>query len=61
MLAKAFGLEGYSVSDKVGFKSALEAALKSDKSCVIEVKIERFENVIPMVAPGAAIYNMVLE
>lgn len=61
MLAKAFGLEGYSVSDKVGFKSALEAALKSDKSCVIEVKIERFENVLPMVAPGAAIYNMVLE
>ncbi len=61
MLTKSFGLDGYSVSDKAGFENALKAALASDKSCVIEVKVERFENVLPMVAPGAAIYNMILE
>lgn len=61
MLANAFGLNGFSVSDKAGFENALNEALKSDKSSVIEVKINRFENVLPMVAPGAAIFNMVLE
>ena len=61
MLTKSFGLDGYSVSDKAGFESALKAALASTKSCIIEVKVDRFENVLPMVAPGAAIYNMILE
>ncbi|MFW5625025.1 MAG: hypothetical protein ACOCMW_04435, partial [Campylobacter hyointestinalis] len=43
------------------FKKALQTALKSDTVSVIEVKIDRFENVLPMVPAGAAIYNMILE
>ena len=46
---------------KEEFESALNAALECESVSVIEVKIDRFENVLPMVPAGAAIYNMILE
>ncbi len=57
-LAESFGCEGYRVSDKAGFEAALKAALASQKSALIEVVIDRFENVLPMVPAGGALYNM---
>ena len=46
---------------KSEFSAAIKTALSSDKSSIIEVKIDRFENVLPMVPAGGAIYNMILE
>ncbi len=60
-ISEAFGGDGAVVKTKAELKTAIEAALKSDKTSVIEVKIDRFENVLPMVPAGAAIYNMILE
>lgn len=57
-LAQSFGCEGYSVQSKEEFEEALRAAIKSDKSCILEVKVSRFENVLPMVPAGGALYNM---
>lgn len=60
-LAQSFGGIGFKVSTKVEFQKALKAALKSDKISLIDVVIDRFENVLPMVPAGAAIYNMILD
>lgn len=60
-LSESFGAVGYTCNTKNEFKDALQKALNSDKVSIIEVKVERFENVLPMVPAGAAIYNMILE
>ena len=46
---------------KMSLKKALKEAIKSKKSALIDVRIDRFEDVLPMVPAGAAIYNMILK
>ncbi|MDA3046309.1 acetolactate synthase large subunit [Campylobacter sp. VBCF_06 NA8] len=60
-LVESFGGLGFSVSTKAEFESALKTALESNKVCFIEVKVDRFENVFPMVPAGGALYNMIFE
>ncbi|EAT99528.1 acetolactate synthase large subunit [Campylobacter curvus] len=60
-LAQSFGGIGFKVSTKMEFQKALKTALKSNKISLIDVVIDRFENVLPMVPAGAAIYNMILD
>ncbi len=60
-IAGGFGGVGFSVSSKAEFEDALKQALASKKVSVIEAKIDRFENVWPMVPAGGALYNMIFE
>ena len=60
-IAGGFGGVGFSVSTKAEFEDALKQALASKKVSVIEAKIDRFENVWPMVPAGGALYNMIFE
>lgn len=60
-IAGGFGGVGFSVSTKAEFEDALKRALASKKVSVIEAKIDRFENVWPMVPAGGALYNMIFE
>jgi len=60
-IVEGFGGLGFSVSTKAEFKDALKRALASKKVSVIEAKIDRFENVWPMVPAGGALYNMIFE
>lgn len=60
MLAKSFGCDAYKVKNKKEFIDAYEKCLNSNRTCVIDVIISRFEDVLPMVPAGAAIYNMIL-
>ena len=60
-IAGGFGGVGFSVSTKAEFEDALKQALASKKVSVIEAKIDRFENVCPMVPAGGALYNMIFE
>ncbi|WP_086246471.1 acetolactate synthase large subunit [Campylobacter vicugnae] len=60
-ICEGFGGKGFVATTKAEFESALAAALECESVSVIEVKIDRFENVLPMVPAGAAIYNMILE
>ena len=60
-IVEGFGGIGFSVSTKVEFEDALKQALASKKVSVIEAKIDRFENVWPMVPAGGALYNMIFE
>ena len=60
-IVEGFGGVGFSVSTKAEFEDALRQALASKKVSVIEAKIDRFENVWPMVPAGGALYNMIFE
>lgn len=60
-LAEACGGIGYDVTTKKEFDEALKDAVKQNMVCFINVAINRFENVLPMVPAGGALYNMLLE
>ncbi len=59
-IAEGFGSKGYDIKTKKEFTQAFKDALKSDKSSLLNVTIDRFEDVLPMVPAGGAIYNMIL-
>ena len=60
MLAEAFGGIGYRVSTKEEFDAALKDAVEKNVVAFIDVKVERFENVMPMVPSGGSLFNMML-
>ena len=61
MLAQSFGAKGYRVETKEEFEEALKDAIKSNTVAIIDVVVDRFENVLPMVPAGGTLYNMMLE
>jgi acetolactate synthase-1/2/3 large subunit len=60
-LAESFGGIGYKVSTKEEFDKALTDAISKNIVAIIDVAVDRFENVLPMVPSGASLYNMLLE
>lgn len=61
-LAESYGAEGIRVTDEIEIVSALEAAKNSRKvPTIIEFIIDREENVMPIVPPGNALDDMILE
>jgi len=60
-LSEAFGGLGYRVTTKEEFDKALNDAVAKNRPALIEVVIDRNENVLPMVPTGGSLYNMILE
>lgn len=60
-LVESFGGVGYVCQTKEEFISALNAAIKSQKPALLDVRIDRMENVLPMVPTGDALSNMMLD
>ncbi len=59
-LAEAYGAEGYRIKTEEDLEKLLPQALNSPQAAVIDVIIEREENVYPMVPAGAALDDMLL-
>jgi len=59
-LAEACGGIGYDVTTKEEFDAALKDAIEQDKVCFMNVQTNRFEDVLPMVPSGGALFNMML-
>ncbi len=59
-LAEAFGANGYRVHTKEEFDKALKDAVKAKKPALIEVIVDRNEEVLPMVPNGHALNEMTL-
>lgn len=57
-LAEAYGAEGYRIEKAADIKPVLEQAVASSKPVMMDFVVEREENVVPMVPPGAALNNM---
>ena len=60
-LAESFGGRGYVVETHEEFDAALKEAVTLDVPVMMDVKVDRFENVLPMVPAGGTLYNMLLE
>ena len=61
LLAQAYGVKSYDVNSQEEFTSAFEEAWATRKPVVINCHIDKEEKVLPLVAPGAAIENMILD
>lgn len=59
-LAEAYGAEGYRISELKDLESTLAQALASPHTAIIDVIVEREENVYPIVPSGAALDEMLL-
>ncbi|WP_251822813.1 thiamine pyrophosphate-dependent enzyme, partial [Campylobacter jejuni] len=57
-IAEGFGCEGYNIKTKDEFRTAFKQALESNKTSLLNVFIDRFEDMLPMVPAGGATYNL---
>ncbi len=60
-VAESFGGIGYKVRTKEEFDAALKEAIEKNVVAIIDVDVERMENVMPMVPSGGSLFNMMLE
>jgi acetolactate synthase I/II/III large subunit len=60
-LTEAFGGKGYRVDTYEAFEEALKDAMTQKTVCMIDVAVDRLENVLPMVPAGGTLYNMMLQ
>ena len=58
-VAEAYGISGLTVTEKDQVVPAIEQAMEIDGPVLIDFQIVQEENVYPMVAPGAAIHEMI--
>jgi acetolactate synthase-1/2/3 large subunit len=58
-LAEAFGAKGILVTDPDMVENAIQEAIESDCPVLIDFHVDEEENVYPMVAPGAPLYDMI--
>ncbi len=57
-IAEAFGAVGITVDKKQDVPTAIEKMLAETKPCVVDFRVEREENVWPMVAAGKGLHEM---
>ncbi len=55
MLAKAYGIEGNSISDRKELKDALQTMLDHNGSYLLEIMVGKENNVFPMVPQGSSV------
>ncbi len=60
-VASGFGLESVMVDDRKGLDEAIDKMLAFDGPYLLEVKVEKEENIFPMIPSGAAVTEMRLE
>jgi len=60
-IAEAYGLPGIRVTDKLQVVAAIEEAMAHEGPFLIDFQVEPEENVYPMVAPGAALGQLIEE
>jgi acetolactate synthase-1/2/3 large subunit len=58
-VAEAYGITGLTVREKAEVVPAIEQALAIDGPVLIDFVVEQEENVYPMIAPGAAVDEMI--
>jgi acetolactate synthase-1/2/3 large subunit len=61
LLAQAYGLPGFMVDRLEDLDDAIERALETDDSVVIDFRVEREVNVFPIVPQGMGIHEMLTE
>lgn len=60
-IAKAYGIKSANVNKRSLLKKSIRSMLQNDGPFVLEVEVEREANVLPMVAAGDSVSNVILE
>ncbi|MEO6685494.1 MAG: thiamine pyrophosphate-dependent enzyme, partial [Dyadobacter sp.] len=60
-IAKGYGINGHTCSDRKNLNSSLDTLLASDKPYVLEIIVENEENVFPMIPTGTCVADIRLE
>lgn len=60
-IAKGFGIEGHTCSERENLSESLDKLLSSNKAYLLEVLVEKEENVFPMVPAGTSVSEIRLE
>ena len=60
-IAKGFGINGHTCAKREDLQTSLDTMLASDKPYLLEVLVEKEENVFPMVPTGACVADIRLE
>ncbi|UTA67627.1 MULTISPECIES: biosynthetic-type acetolactate synthase large subunit [Emticicia] len=60
-IAKGFGIEGHTCAERENLSESLDRLLQSDKAYLLEVLVEKEENVFPMVPAGTSVSEIRLE
>src|SRR5439155_4394441 len=58
-LARAYGAEGFRVSEEDELEEALAAALACGRTAVVDARVDPVEQCFPMIPAGAAALDMV--
>jgi acetolactate synthase-1/2/3 large subunit len=60
-IAKGFGVSSYKITQNniEEFNNILKEALNSSSPSLVEIEIDPFENVFPMIPPGKGLYEMI--
>ena len=61
LMAKAYGIESHIVAERENLDKAIDDMLNTPEPYLLEVKIEKETNVFPMIYPGSAVDEIVLE
>lgn len=60
-LAASYGISGQSVSERAHLDGAVEEMIKHEGPYLLEIKVEKEDNVFPMVPSGASVAEIILE
>ena len=60
-IAKGFGIDGHTCAHRTDLNDSLDKLIASDKPYLLEVLVEKEENVFPMVPTGASVSEIRLE
>jgi acetolactate synthase I/II/III large subunit len=61
MIGKGFGIEGHKVEVREDLDSGIQKMIDHDGPYLLEVVIEKEDNVFPMVPSGASVSDVMLE
>ena len=61
MIAKGFGIEGQKVTSRENLEEAIQEMVDFDGPYLLEVVVEKEDNVFPMVPAGASVSQIILE
>ena len=61
MIAKGFGIDGHTVDKRENLEDSIQKMIDHDGPYLLEVKIEKEDNVFPMVPTGASVSDVILE
>jgi acetolactate synthase-1/2/3 large subunit len=59
-LAEAYGATGFRITEKADVERVLKQALDTPGTVIVDVRVEKEENVYPMVPAGASLTDMLL-